>query len=218
MIDGVSWWAGADSCFHWLGSIIAWWRLLVPSIHFQFSGLGTEVAWWKFLAVWVHFLDPSIWFHGCMMKVPGCPGLLLGSSDLVPWTWLPGCLVKVSGCLQSLPCSITMPQWLPGKKVLSCLNSIHGSPWTCFHGCLVKFPGCQSYFLIPWLPGLTSWFPGEGLWLPEFTSWFHWLGSIVASSRFLVPWTWFHDSSKDLPGCLDSVPVSLTWFPRLSWR
>ena len=55
----------------------------------------------------------------------------------------------------------------------------------------------------------------EGLWLPEFTSWLSQLNSMVAWSRFPVPWTWFHDCLK-APDSLNSLSGSLylvPWFP-----
>ncbi len=140
----------------------------------------------KVLVAWVHFLVTSIWFHGC----------------------------TVSGCLQSLPGSIHMPQWLPGKvswlpEFGSWITFIASMVpwWSCwltgftsrFHGCLVKVSGCLnslpgSLDLVPWLP--------QGSWLPEFTFWFSVLGSLVPWWWFLAawiwllaPWTWFH-------GCL----------------
>ncbi len=180
----VSWWTGADSCFPGLGSMIAWWRLLVASIHFHFSGLGTEVAWWKLLVAWVHFLVPSIWFHGCTMKVPGCLGLFLGSlvarwrfldawvHFLFPYTCLNDCLVKVLGCLNSVPGSLGLVPWLPDEnyqflRFTSCFSRL-GSiiAWW-------KSIDAWAHFLVP-----CTWLPGFGSWLPGFGSWFPWLGSL----------------------------------------
>ncbi len=220
MNDGVSWWAGADSCFHdlvpWLPGEDYWFLqftssslALVPRLPGESSWLSGFTSWipvfgsmaarWNSLVARDCFLVPWTWFPRLGSLVARWRFLVACSHFLVPYTCLNGCLVKRF-----------LVAWIQFMAL-----------WTCFHDCLVRFPGCQGNFLIPRLPGLTSWFHGSlgkvyGCLnslpgsidlvpsLPHQGFCFCGLGSMIPPRIFLFAWIRFL--------------VSLTWFPRLSWR
>ncbi len=195
------------------------------------------VAWWRFLVAWIHFLVPLTWFHGCLIKDPGCV-------DLVPWfpqgTWLPeftfwfyvlGSLAPRLRFLSACTWFVNPWTWLHGRLVNfpGCQGSIHESiiawwrlliawihflvPLTWFCGCLIKVPG--SVELVPWFP--------QGTWLSESTFWFYVLCSLAPRLGFLSactwslnPWTWFHGCLVKITGFLDSLRGSLDLVPSLS--
>ncbi len=51
----------------------------------QLTAIATTVAWWRLLDTWTHILVLWAWFHGCLLKVPGCLDFDPASLDLVPW-------------------------------------------------------------------------------------------------------------------------------------
>ena len=108
-LDLIPWLLGEGSCF--LGSMVAWiWFLdsgalgLVPWWPGKGSRLPGSTSWspefdsmvalWRCLVHWT-------WFHGCLVKVPGCQDSVPGSlnlvlmvawwSFLVAWIWFLAC-------------------------------------------------------------------------------------------------------------------------------
>ncbi len=228
-------------------SLLGWVGSRLPGIISWFTGLGSMAAWWRILVALIRFLVPSTWFNGCskgsgcLDSLPCCFPAWLGMFRvacftftcfhfLIRWTRINSWLVKVPGCLGSLHGSLNLVHWLPSKGSYfpgygSCFPGL-GSivawwrflvtwiqslvPWTWFHECLVKVLDCLVS-----LPGVLDLVSMIVRW--RF---------LVAWIWFLVPWTWFYGCLVKVTHpwtcfyhCLVKVPdawihflVPLTWF------
>ncbi len=77
-----SWLPRSTTLFPGLGTMVAWWWLLVPRF-------GFLLPWWRFLIVCIRLLDPWTWFHGYLDLVPGLclPRFALLCLEL-SWHWV----------------------------------------------------------------------------------------------------------------------------------
>ncbi len=76
-LDLAPWLPGEGSC---LPGITSWFHVLGSMV---VCVLGSLIAWIRFLVPWT-------WFHGCLVKVPGCLDSLPHSMELVPWLHVEG--------------------------------------------------------------------------------------------------------------------------------